>query len=321
MNNNNLRIGIIGTGAIGGFYGAMLAKGGNDVHFLLRSEYDAVVANGITVNSLVNEQLHLQPVQAYQNAADMPPCDWILVGAKATSDDLGELIAQAAKPDAKVVLLQNGLNNEDKLRPFLPDSVHLIGGLCYVCLFREGPGLIKHQFNGMVDLGYHSGPAQSDADAQKALLEEGAALFKSGNIPTRILPGVDAARWQKLVWNAPFNGTSVVLNAGTKALLASEASRKLIGDMMEEVVSAAKACAVEMPDGLGQKLLAGTAMMPDYHPSMYHDWLHKRPMELDSLYGEMLRQAAAAGCSMPKTEALLDQLTFIQNGYLNADQA
>ena len=54
---------------------------------------------------------------------------------------------------------------------------------------------------------------------------------------------------------------------------------------------------------------------------MYHDWLHKRPMELDSLYGEMLRQATAAGCSMPKTEALLDQLTFIQNGYLNAESA
>lgn len=319
MENNKPRIGIIGTGAIGGFYGAMLAKGGNDVHFLLRSEYDAVVENGITVNSLVNEQLHLHPVQAYKNAADMPPCDWILVGAKATSNDLGELIAKAAKPDAKVVLLQNGLNNEDKLRPFLPDSVHLIGGLCYVCLFREGPGLIKHQFNGMIDLGYHSGPAAGDE--RQALLEEGAELLKSGSIPTRILPGVDAARWQKLVWNAPFNGTSVVLNAGTKALLASDASRKVIGDMMEEVISAAKACGVEMPDGIGQKLLAGTAMMPDYHPSMYHDWLHKRPMELDSLYGEMLSQAKAAGCSMPKTEALLDQLTFIQNGYLNADHA
>ncbi|SDR77456.1 2-dehydropantoate 2-reductase [Halopseudomonas sabulinigri] len=319
MDNKNPRIGIIGTGAIGGFYGAMLAKGGNDVHFLLRSEYDAVVEKGITVNSLVNETLHLHPVQAYKNAADMPACDWIFVGAKATSNDLGDLIAQAAKPDAKVVLLQNGLNNEETLRPYLPEGVHLIGGLCYVCLFREGPGLVKHQFNGMIDLGYHSGPANTQQ--QQALLEEGAALLKTGKIPTRILPGVADARWQKLVWNAPFNGTSVVLNAGTKALLASDASRKLIGDMMDEVVGAAKACGVEMPDGLGQKLLAGTAMMPDYHPSMYHDWLHKRPMELDSLYGEMLRQAKAAGCSMPKTEALLDQLTFIQNGYLNADPA
>lgn len=315
MDNKKPRIGIIGTGAIGGFYGAMLAKAGHDVHFLLRSEYDAVVEKGITVNSLVNEPLHLHPVQAYKNAADMPACDWILVGAKATSDDLGDLIAKAGKADAKVMLLQNGLNNEDKLRPFLPDSMHLIGGLCYVCLFREGPGLIKHQFNGMIDLGYHSGPAANDA---KALLEEGAALLKSGGIPTRILPGVDAARWQKLVWNAPFNGTSVVLNAGTTQILGNEASRKLIGDMMEEVVAAAKACGVDMPDGIGQKLLAGTAVMPDYHPSMYHDWLHKRPMELDSLYGEMLSQAKRAGCSMPKTEALLDMLTFIQNGYLNA---
>ena len=108
MDNKKPRIGIIGTGAIGGFYGAMLAKAGHDVHFLLRSEYDAVVEKGITVNSLVNEPLHLHPVQAYKNAADMPACDWILVGAKATSDDLGDLIAKAVESELQGLLDQYG---------------------------------------------------------------------------------------------------------------------------------------------------------------------------------------------------------------------
>lgn len=315
MSQSHLKIGIIGTGAIGGFYGAMLANGGNDVHFLLRSEYDAVKEKGITIDSLVNPTLHVHPVQAYKDAADMPKCDWILVGAKSTAGNLGEIIAKAGKPDAKVVLLQNGLNNEDHLRPFLPDTMHLIGGLCYVCLFREGPGLVKHQSNGMIDLGYHSGPATSK-DEQQALLQEGAALLESGNIPSRLLPGVDEARWQKLIWNAPFNGISVVLNAGTQELIANPASRKLITEMMEEVIATARARGVGIPDGVIEYMFAGTKAMPDYHPSMYHDWLHKRPMELDALYGELLRLGAEAGCSLPKIEAMLDQLQFIQARYL-----
>lgn len=315
MSQSNLKVGIIGTGAIGGFYGAMLANVGNDVHFLLRSEFDAVKEKGITIDSLVNPTLHLHPVQAYKDAADMPKCDWIFVGAKSTADNLGEIIATAGKPDAKVVLLQNGLNNEDHLRPFLPDSMHLIGGLCYVCLFREGPGVVKHQASGMIDLGYHSGPAAS-AEEQQALLQEGAELLNSGNIPTRLLPGVDEARWKKLIWNAPFNGISVVLNAGTRELVGNPASRKLITEMMQEVVATARARGVAVEDGAIEFMFKGTEAMPDYHPSMYHDWLHKRPMELDALYGELLRLAAEVGCSLPKIEAMLDQLKFIQARYL-----
>ena len=75
------RIGIIGTGAIGGFYGVMLARAGFDVHFLLRSEFAAVAEHGLTLNSAVHGALSVQPVQAYQDAADMPRCDWLLVGA------------------------------------------------------------------------------------------------------------------------------------------------------------------------------------------------------------------------------------------------
>src|SRR5690606_5799345 len=120
------RIGIIGTGAIGGFYGTMLARAGHDVHFLLRSEYGAVVERGLQLNSAVHGALNLAPVQAYQHVDEMPPCDWLLVGAKTTANaELAPLIAKAAGPGAKVVLLQNGLAVEDELRPLLPDDLHL----------------------------------------------------------------------------------------------------------------------------------------------------------------------------------------------------
>ncbi len=312
------RIGIIGTGAIGGYYGLMLAKGGHDVHFLLRSEYQDVAKNGITIDSMVHGELNLDPVQAYQDVADMPPCDWLLVGAKSTTNpDLAPIIARAAADGAKVILLQNGLNNESHLRPLLPDNIHLIGGLCYVCLFREAPGVVKHQSNGLIDLGYHSGPA--DAEAAAAIIAEAAEMFKRSGVPARPMANIDAARWQKLVWNAAFNGVHVILDAGTKALLANPSSRALIAGLMDEVVAAAKACGHDMPDNYPEKLLKATEQMPDYYASMYHDWLHKRPMELDSLYGEALRLAAEAGCSMPKTEALLGMLEFIQDGYLKSN--
>lgn len=318
MQQTKPRVGIIGTGAIGGFYGLMLARAGHDVHFLLRSEYDAVVKDGITVDSMVHGSMTLKPVQAYNDVKTMPACDWLLVGTKATGNaDLAPIIAAAAAQGAKVVLFQNGLNNESYLRPLLPEYIHLIGGLCYVCLYREGPGQVKHQANGLVDLGYHSGPA-SEEEA-KAIIAEAAELFRSSNVDAREMDNIDAARWQKLVWNASFNGVSVLLNAGTESLLKNAASRQLIGDLMGEVIAAASACGHDMPEDYAPKLLKATRHMPDYYPSMYHDWLHKRPMELDSLYGEALKLGTDAGCSMPKTEALLNMLQFVQDSYLQPE--
>jgi len=86
MQRRTPRIGIIGSGAIGGFYGLMLARAGFDVHFLLRSEYQVVREQGLAVDSAVHGTLQMK-VQAYAYAADMPPCDWLLVGAKSTSND------------------------------------------------------------------------------------------------------------------------------------------------------------------------------------------------------------------------------------------
>ena len=310
------RIGVIGTGAIGGFYGVMLARAGYDVHFLLRSEYAAVQQNGIVVESLVEGELTLPSVQAYDDVAKMPPCDWLLVGAKSTGNDaLAPLIAKAAAPDARVLLLQNGLNNEAHLREQLPNDLHLIGGLCYVCLYRKAPGVVVHQDNGMIDLAYHSGGA--DAEQQQAIIAEGAAMFREAGLKAREQNSLEEARWQKLVWNAPFNGASVVLDAGTQTLLANEASRELIRDLMLEVVGAAEACGHQMPESLADKLLVGTQRMPDYLPSMHQDWQHKRPMELDNLYGEALKLAAAVGYSMPRTETLLSMLEFKQASYTN----
>lgn len=308
-----LRIGIIGTGAIGGFYGLMLAKAGHDVHFLLRSEYQAVVANGLRLNSAVHGQLHLQPVQAWGDPAEMPACDWLLVGAKTTSNaQLAPVITRLSRPGARVVLLQNGLAVEEQLRPLLPDNLHLLGGLCFICTHRTAPGVIEHQAFGAVNLGYHSGPAR--AGESLTIVEEGAELFRSAGLESVAMADLQQARWQKLVWNVPYNGLSVLLGAGTTRLMANADSRALILELMREVVQGAAACGQVLPEGYPEKLLATTERMPDYLPSMYHDFQHKRPLELQAIYAAPLAAAAAAGCEMPKMRMLHQALRFLDAG-------
>ena len=305
------RIGIVGTGAIGGFYGLMLARAGHDVHFLLRSEYAAVLEQGLRLNSAVHGHLHLQPVQAWRSADEMPTCDWLLVGAKTTSNaELAPVIAQMAAPGARVVLLQNGLAVEEQLRPLLSDSLHLLGGLCFICTHRAAPGVIEHQSLGAVNLGYHSGPATS-IEARRVLVEEGAEPFRSAGLESTAMDDLQQARWQKLVWNVPYNGLSVLLDAGTTRLMAGSDSRALILDLMQEVVQGAAACGHVLPEGYAQRLLAVTERMPDYLPSMYHDFKHKRPLELQAIYAAPLAAAAAVGCELPKVRMLYQALCFL----------
>ncbi|WP_458130737.1 putative 2-dehydropantoate 2-reductase [Pseudomonas sp. R3-41] len=305
------RIGMIGTGAIGGFYGVMLARAGFDVHFLLRSEFAAVTEAGLRIDSAVHGALALHPVQAYPSAADMPPCDWLLVGAKTTSNaDLAPAIAQAAADGAKVLLLQNGLDVEDDLRPLLPDSLHLLGGLCLICVHRVGPGVVAHQALGAVNVGYHSGPCADQAQ-RMAIVEEVTTMFRRAGIDAQAMPGLQQARWQKLVWNVPYNGLSVLLGASTTPLMANDHSRELIQALMGEVVRGAQACGHQIAPGYAEYLFAMTEKMPDYWPSMYHDYSHKRALELDAIYGRPLAAAKAAGCELPKIEALYQALAFM----------
>ncbi|MBF7730791.1 putative 2-dehydropantoate 2-reductase [Pseudomonas sp. N040] len=305
------RIGVIGAGAIGGFYGLMLARAGYDVHFLLRSDYAIVREQGLHIDSALHGSLDLHPAQVYRDVADMPQCDWLLVAAKSSSNAaLAPLINQAAATGARVILLQNGLGVEDELRPGLDDSLHLFGGLCFICIHRGALGRIVHQSQGMLSLGYHSGPAADQASRQ-AMLEAGAALFRHAGLESTVLSNLEQGRWQKLVWNVPFNGLSVVLNAGTTALMGNPHSRELVQALMQEVVHAAAACGHALPDAYAERVMKSTDRMPDYLPSMYHDFSLRRPLELKAIYMTPLAAAAAAGCALPRLQMLLQTLSFL----------
>ena len=198
------------------------------------------------------------------------------------------------------------------MRPLLPASVHLLGGLCFSCVHRSAPGVVEHQSLGAVSLGYHSGPA-SEQIARLAILEEGAGLFSAAGVTATVMANLDQARWQKLVWNVPYNGLSVLLDADTSALMVHADSRALIQAIMQEVVQGAAACGHQLPVGLAEKLFASTEQVPNYLPSMHHDWQQRRPMELQAIYAAPLLAAAQAGCELPRMQSLYQALRFIDS--------
>ncbi|MEB0160877.1 ketopantoate reductase C-terminal domain-containing protein, partial [Pseudomonas sp. AH2 (2023)] len=195
-------------------------------------------------------------------------------------------------------------------RALLPESLHLLGGLCFICVHRTAPGVVTHQAFGAVTLGYHSGSA-SDTAAGQAIAEEGAELFRQAGLESRTMANVHQARWQKLVWNIPYNGLSVLLKASTAPLMDDTNSRDLVQALMKEVMQGASACGHVMPEGYAEQLFAATEKMPDYWPSMYFDYQEKRPLELASIYAKPLQAALTAGHDMPKIRALYQALAFI----------
>jgi len=140
-----MRYGIIGTGAIGGYYGAKLAHAGQEVHFLLHSDYEYVRQHGLQVDSC-DGSFHLSDVNAYQQTQDMPPCDVVLVGLKTINNGkLQSLLPPLLHDHTLVVLIQNGIGVEEDVQAMFPD-VQLAAGLAFICSAKTEPGVVNHQF-------------------------------------------------------------------------------------------------------------------------------------------------------------------------------
>ena len=135
--------------------------------------------------------------------------------------------------------------------------------------------------------------------------------FKDAGIPADLSEDLGLARWQKLVWNVPMSGLSVVLDTDTRALMADPHARALVEAIMREVVASALACGHTIREDFPQKMIDMTLAMPPYHASMKIDFDQHKPMEVDAIYGTPVRRAHAAGGAMPLVETLYRQLMFL----------
>ena len=304
-----IRYGIVGTGALGGYYGGMLARSGKDVHFLFRSDHAFVRENGLRVDS-VKGDFHLPQVQAYANTNAMPKCDVILVCIKTTGNaDLPKLLGPLLQSDTIVLLLQNGLGVEEDLAAALP-GVGIAGGLAFICSQKKGPGHIHHLDYGNLDIGSYNVDNNS-------VLAQVVEDFNAAGITAELAADLAFARWRKLVWNVPFNGLTVVMNTTTDKLVTHEAMRELVREIMLEVIHGANAVGVPLRDALVQKMIDYTLGMTPYAPSMKLDYDHRRPMEIEYIYAKPIAAAAKAGFAMHRIAMLETQLRFRQDNQDN----
>jgi 2-dehydropantoate 2-reductase len=305
---NKIRYAIIGTGGLGGFYGGMLAKAGQEVHFLFHSDYQHVKKYGLKVDSVLGD-FHLPEINAYQSTAEMPVCDVVLVCLKTTSNHLlKELLPPLLHRDTCVILVQNGLGIEAALAETFP-GLSIAGGLAFICSSKIGDGYITHLDYGKITIGSHQGDDES-------LLRQVCADFEAAGVSSEFSKNLGLSRWKKLVWNVPYNGMCVVLNTTTEKLMANPETYSLMKDLMLEVIGAANACGYAIGEGFAQAMLDSTAVMKPYAPSMKLDYDFKRPLEIEAIYSAPLKAAQKLGYLMPKVSMLEKQLYFVQNGYI-----
>lgn len=302
---------IIGTGALGGYYGARLHHAGCDVHFLLHSDYAHVRAHGLRVLSKDGDFSIAHP-NIYRSARELPRCDVAAVCLKTTQNPLlSELLPPAVKSDGVVLMMQNGLGIEAEAAAILPRHT-ILGGLAFLCSNKVGPGDIHHLDYGAVRFGEHRGDGRP-AGITPAMLAV-AADFKRAGIPVVLEDDLVLARWKKLVWNVPYNGMCVVEGCTTDVLMADPRMRTCCEALMHEVLAIAATQGRRIHSSFVDAMLADTAKMAPYKPSMLLDHERGQPLELDAIYERPLAVAAAAGIDCPEIRTLYAQLVEMDAG-------
>lgn len=298
-----MKYGVIGTGAIGGYYGARLAQNGQELHFLLRSDYEYVRQHGLQIDSC-DGSFRLDAPHVYNTTIGMPQCDVVLVCLKSINNSkLRDLLPPLLGPQTLVVLIQNGIGVEQDVQQMFPD-VQLAAGLAFICSAKTEPGRVNHQCYGQINLGNYS--CRDEALLQQVVDEFNAAGVKAG------LVEYHEARWKKAVWNMPFNGMTVALKTQTNLLLQNPATRQLIYEQMMEVIGAAQHLGVKnIDESFAQKMLEMTDAMTPYSPSMRLDYDFHRRMEIHYLYTRPIEIAREAGFDMPKLAMLEAELKFL----------
>ncbi|MEQ5834965.1 2-dehydropantoate 2-reductase [Marinobacter mangrovi] len=290
---------IVGAGAIGSFYGAILKRAGCPVSVVMRSEYDAVKANGIQIESELGD-LSYRPDHVYRDG-DSPETapDYLILCVKVLPGvDRTALIRPWLGDNTRIVLIENGLDIEREIADAFPQNP-VISCLAFIGVSRVGPGQIHHNSYGRLVMGQF--PKGISEDCQTL-----SDLFNAGGINVKLTEEVVGERWRKCLWNTPFNPLSVLAEgADTDTILDSDGGEDLIRALTEEVIQVAEADGYPMDRSIIDKQIAGTRKMTAYKNSMALDYLNDRPIELDAVLGNVVAIAKQHGVAVPHLNTML----------------
>lgn len=314
-----MKIAVVGCGAVGSYYGTKLGHSGQETHFLLRSDYEAVRRKGVLIRS--NEGDFCYNPRCARTPEEIGTSDLVLVALKTTANEqFGKLVTPLVGPATAILTLQNGLGNEEQLAKLFGKE-KVLGGLCFVCLNRVEPGVIQHVAHGAIVMGEYDRRPEPRT-------HEIAGMIRHSGIPCKVTDSLERAHWEKLVWNVPFNGLGVAGAAGYEAvvkgslpaggelgacltsdkLLDEGRWEQLVRELMMEVITTANALKLKLPLETAEKQIARTRDMGAYKASTLLDFENGQRLELESLFFEPLKQAKRAGVATPRLAAMCEVL-------------
>lgn len=298
-----LKVAIIGSGAVGSYYGGRLAEAGNDVHFLFRRDLHAVKSKGLKVTSPDGDFVLTHPrVAGY--SSEIGPSDWVICALKSTS--LGEahkLVKPCVGEDTRILVLMNGLGLEDHFAGwFGPEKI--FGGMAFTCINRGEPGHTHHLAYGMINIGHYQ---DNPAELEKAL-----ELWKGSKVQVGTAPSLLRARWEKLCWNIPFSGLCVAAGGiTTDVIMGDENLKDAALALMKEVIAAGNADLEHHGEksridggSMIDVMFRNTSTMGPYRPSTMIDFVEGRSMEIEAIFGEPLRRARRLNVPVPALSLL-----------------
>lgn len=287
-----LRIAVMGAGAVGCYYGALLARAGHPVTLIGRlAHVQAVQQQGLRLQTAV---LDVQvPLAASTEASAVQGADVVLFCVKSSdSEDAARAIRPHLAPGALVLTLQNGADNDERVRAVLDASTPVAAAVVYVATAMAGPGHVQHHGRGELVI------------APSPRSEAVAAQFAAAGIPTQISDNVRGALWAKLVLNCAYNALSALAQQPYGPLVQVPGVTDVIADTVAECLAVAQADGVTIPGDIDAAVRGIAATMPGQYSSTAQDLARGKPSEIDHLNGYVVRRGAALGVPTPLNRAL-----------------
>jgi 2-dehydropantoate 2-reductase len=303
-----MRIAIVGSGGVGGYFGARLARGGADVTFLARGAHLAAMrTQGIAVEG--PEPFRVHPVRATDDPGDIGVADLVLFAVKLwDTETVLEQIRPVMGPDTAIVSFQNGVLKDSYLRKHY-DASQIMGGVGYVATTIGRPGVIS-QTGPMQRLIFGEFDGRRSARGE-AFLE---ACLKGG-INAELSPDIRREIWQKFVFLVGLSGTTTTMGVPIGPIRSNSQTRQFLLDVMREVVAVGRAHGVDLPEDYAERRLAlADDVAPDMTSSMHHDLQRGNRLEVRWLSGGVVELAKQVGLVTPLNRAVADILALREGG-------
>lgn len=299
-----MNIAVLGAGAVGCYFGALLARAGHDVLFIgRRSHVEAITARGLILETRHGREAI--PARAAVDTTGLTPPDVVLVCVKsADTEEAARSLLGHVGPQTRIVSLQNGVDNAERTAAIIGQPV--ISAVVYVGTEMAGPGHVRHHGRGEVLIG---------ASPTSAALAE---TFIAAGIPTTVSDAIATALWSKLIVNCAYNALSAIGQISYGPMMATDGTREVITAAITECIAVAHACGVRVPADIAETTLALAASMPAQTSSTAQDLARGKPSEIEFLNGHILRKGREHGIATPTNLALLVAVRLAEKGRATA---